>query len=85
MAGVLRVPRSRGAFSGAMLVLLGAWGAFIPFIGPDLHYAYTPDQAWMYTPARLWLEIVPGVASAAWMTTRSSPLVSSDSSYLAST
>jgi large conductance mechanosensitive channel len=54
MAGLLRVPRSRGAFSGVVLVVLGVLGALLPFIGP-----------WVYTPARLWLEIVPGIAAAA--------------------
>src|SRR5215510_6815515 len=62
MAGMLRVPRSRGALSGFLLVLLGAWGAMIPFIGPYFHYAYSPDRAWAYTSGRLWLEIVPGAA-----------------------
>ena len=64
MAGVLRVPRSRGAFSGVVLVVLGAWGALIPFIGPYFQFAYTPGAVWVYTPARLWLEVVPGVATA---------------------
>jgi hypothetical protein len=50
--------------SGLLLVLLGAWGALIPFIGPYFHYAYTPDKAWTYTTGRLWLEILPGVATA---------------------
>jgi len=63
MTGLLRVPRSRGALSGFLLVLLGAWGALIPFIGPYFHYAYSPDRAWAYTSGRLWLEIVPGVAT----------------------
>jgi hypothetical protein len=53
MAGLLRVPRSRGALSGVVLVVLGACGALIPFLGP-----------WVYTPVRLWLEIVPCVAAA---------------------
>lgn len=65
MVGMLRVPRSRGALSGILLVLLGAWGALIPFVGPYFHYAYTPDHAWAYTSGRLWLEIVPGAAAAA--------------------
>jgi large conductance mechanosensitive channel len=65
MAGVLRVPRSRGALSGVVLVLLGAWGALIPFIGPYFQFAYTPGTVWVYTPARLWLEVVPGAATAA--------------------
>ena len=62
MAGMLQMRRSRGAASGFLLVLLGAWGALIPFIGPYFHYAYTPDTAWTYTSARLWLEVLPGAA-----------------------
>ena len=62
MAGMLQIRRSRGAASGLLLVLLGLWGALIPFIGPYFHYAYTPDTAWTYTTARLWLEVLPGAA-----------------------
>ncbi len=64
MAGMLRVPRSRGALSGFLLVLLGVWGGLVPFIGPYFHYAYTPDRAWAYTSGRWWLEILPGIATA---------------------
>ena len=64
MAGMLRVPRSRGALSGALLVLLGAWGGLIAFVGPYFHFAYTPGTAWTYTSGRLWLEILPGIATA---------------------
>jgi hypothetical protein len=60
MPGMLRVPRSRGALSGVLLVLLGAWGALIPFVGPYFHYGYSPDRAWTYTSGRLWLDILPG-------------------------
>jgi hypothetical protein len=63
MNGMLRVPRSRGALCGVLLVLLGAWGALVPFIGPDFHYAYTPDSSWTYTSGRLYLEILPGVGT----------------------
>jgi hypothetical protein len=64
MNGILRVPRSRGVLSGLLLVLLGAWGALVPFVGPYFHYAYTPDTGWTYTSGRLWLEILPGAATA---------------------
>jgi hypothetical protein len=64
MAGMLRVPRSRGAFSGALLVLLGLWGGLIAFVGPYFHFAYTPGTTWTYTSGRLWLEILPGAATA---------------------
>ena len=63
MAGILRVPRSRGALSGVLLILLGAWGALIPLVGPYFHYAYTPDRAWSLTSGRVWLEIAPGAAA----------------------
>jgi hypothetical protein len=59
----LHVPRSRGAVSGVLLVLLGIWGALIPFVGPIFHFAYTPADSWHYTAGRLWLEILPGVAA----------------------
>jgi hypothetical protein len=62
MTATLRVRRSRGALSGVLLVLLGIWGAVIPFIGPYFHYAYTPDKTWDYTSGRLWMELLPGAA-----------------------
>ena len=63
MTRMLQVPRSRGAVSGLLLVLLGLWGALIPLVGPYFHYAYTPDSAWTLTAGRIWLEIVPGAAT----------------------
>jgi len=65
MNGMLRIPRSRGALSGVLLILLGAWGGLIPFIGPYFHYAYTPSSAWSYTSGRLWLEILPAAGAVA--------------------
>jgi hypothetical protein len=64
MTAMMRVPRTRGVGSGALLILLGAWGALIPFVGPYFHFAYTPDTAWTWTWGRFFLEIVPGVAAA---------------------
>jgi len=65
MAGMLRVRRSQGALSGAFLMLLGLWGALIPFVGPYFHFAYwpTPDRAWAVTAGRMWLEVVPGAVT----------------------
>jgi hypothetical protein len=59
----LWMPRSRGAVSGLLLVILGAWGALIPFVGPGFNFAYTPDQDWVWSTARGWLEVLPGVAT----------------------
>jgi hypothetical protein len=60
---MLRVPRSRGALNGVLLVLLGIWGGLIAFVGPYFHYAYTPDKAFTYTTGRLWLEILPAAGA----------------------
>ena len=62
--GTLHMPRSRGAVSGLLLILLGAWGALVPFVGPYFHFAYSPGQAWAWSTARAWLEVFPGVTTA---------------------
>ena len=36
---------NRGRLTGGLLMLLGAWGALVPFVGPYFGYAYTPDRA----------------------------------------
>ena len=61
--GRMRIPRSRGATSGFLLILLGLWGALIPFIGPYFDFAFTPDQPWTWTNARGWLEVLPGAVA----------------------
>lgn len=60
-----RVPRTRGAMSGVLLVVLGAWAALAPMIGPyfDLAYTPAPNDAWHWTAARGWLEVLPGAAA----------------------
>jgi hypothetical protein len=58
------MPRSRGAATGFLLILLGAWGALIPFVGPYFDFSFTPDQEWIWTTARGWLEVLPGAATA---------------------
>ncbi|WP_454789852.1 hypothetical protein [Mycolicibacterium lutetiense] len=60
----MRMRRSRGAASGFLLVLLGIWGALIPFVGPYFDFAFTPDQGWVWTTARGWLEVLPGAVTA---------------------
>jgi hypothetical protein len=62
--GRLWMPRSRGAVCGLILVILGAWGALIPFVGPHFNFAYTPDKDWAWSTARGWLEVLPGGLTA---------------------
>lgn len=56
----LQMPRRRGAIAGPLLMLLGAWGALIPFFGHSFGYGYTPSNTWTWTAARGWLEVLPG-------------------------
>ncbi|OBF64977.1 hypothetical protein A5753_08980 [Mycobacterium sp. 852002-51971_SCH5477799-a] len=60
----LYMPRTRGALTGLLLILLGAWGALVPFFGPNVNWAYMADPAWTWTTAKGWLEVLPGVAAA---------------------
>lgn len=57
-----RVPRSRGALSGVLLLAVGAWAALVPMIGPYFDVAYTPnpDDAWHWTGGRGLYEVLPG-------------------------
>jgi hypothetical protein len=59
--GRLHMPRSRGAASGFLLILLGAWGAAAPFVGPYFDFSFSPGQDW--TVGRGWLEVLPGAAT----------------------
>jgi hypothetical protein len=58
----MAMQRSRGAVSGLLLVLLGIWGAIIPFVGPYFGYTFGVTVPWFFTYDRLWLDILPGVA-----------------------
>jgi len=58
------MPRTRGAVIGLLLILLGAWGALVPFFGPNINWAYLADPAWTWTTAKGWLEVLPGAAAA---------------------
>lgn len=62
--GMMRIRRSRGAMSGFLLIVLGVWGALIPFFGHHFGFGYTLDEGWTWTAARGWLQVLPGSATA---------------------
>jgi hypothetical protein len=59
----MRLPRSTGALSGGLVIVLGIWGALIPFVGPYFDYSFSSNATWHYTTDRLWLDIVPGAVA----------------------
>jgi len=56
----MRVPRTTGGISGVAIVVLGLWGALVPFVGPYFHYAFGNYDAWHFTTNRFWLDVLPG-------------------------
>jgi hypothetical protein len=58
-----RIPRTKGAFSGFLIVLLGIWGALIPFVGPYFNYAMHSTDTWQWFSDRFWLEVLPGIVT----------------------
>lgn len=56
------VPRTKGAVSGLLLILLGLWGGLIPFVGPYIDLSLGPDEAWTWTEGRLLLSVLPAAA-----------------------
>lgn len=59
----MRIPRSRGAVSGLLLVVLGAWGAVVPFVGSYFSWVIGSDQTWDWTAGRFWLSVLPGAVA----------------------
>ena len=58
-----RIPRRRGAATGVFLVLLGLWGALIPFVGPYFDYQIGTTSTWDWSIDRFWLSVLPGAAA----------------------
>ncbi|MBL7497278.1 MFS transporter [Frankia sp. CNm7] len=61
--GTWRIPRSRGALAGLLLMALGVWGTLIPFVGPAFNFGFGGAQTWNWSAARFWLEVLPGIAT----------------------
>jgi hypothetical protein len=63
--GMRRIPRTKGAISGFVIVLLGLWGGLVPFVGPYFNYAMHSDQTWQWFSDRFWLEVLPALVTVA--------------------
>jgi hypothetical protein len=49
--------------AGLIILVLGIWGAIIPFVGPYFHYSFINQHAWHWTTGRLWLNVIPGAVA----------------------
>jgi hypothetical protein len=62
-AGRFLIPRTHGMASGLTILVLGAWGGIVAFIGPYFHYAFINHHTWHWTMGRLWLEVIPAAVA----------------------
>jgi hypothetical protein len=46
-----------------LILLLGAWGGLVPFIGPYFNFTIGSDSTWHWTSDRLLLSVLPAVAA----------------------
>jgi hypothetical protein len=58
-----RIPRTKGAISGLIVILVGLWGGLVPFVGPYFNFAMHTDQTWHWFADRGWLEVLPGAVA----------------------
>jgi hypothetical protein len=56
----MKVPRTRGAVSGLLIVILGAFAALVPFIGPYFDLSIGSDDAWTWSADRYLFSVLPG-------------------------
>lgn len=52
---------------GLLLVALGAWGAIVPFVGPEFGYPFPAGSgrdSWDWTASTWQLSLLPGIAAA---------------------
>ena len=50
-----------------MLIALGAWGAIVPFVGPEFGYPFpagSDRESWDWTASTWQLSLLPGIAAA---------------------
>lgn len=50
------------AIVGALIILLGAFGLIIPFVGPLFDFGMGPEAAWVITMSRVVRHVLPGIA-----------------------
>jgi hypothetical protein len=56
---VVRWPRGLWAI-GTAVVLVSAWGALVPFLGPAIGFHADDSPSWNWSDAHFWLYVLPG-------------------------
>lgn len=59
------VPRFSHGVAGLLIVVLGAWGGIVPFIGPTFGFSADGAGSWHWDLAHALLSLAPGAAACA--------------------
>lgn len=57
------IPRTRGAVSGVLLIVVGAAGALLPLVGPYFDFTVNSESTWSFGSTHLWLSVLPGAVA----------------------
>jgi hypothetical protein len=49
---------------GMLILLLGAWAALAPLVGPYFNFGFAADKTWQFTTRQWELQIIPGIVAA---------------------
>jgi len=49
--------------AGVLVLLVGVWGALVPYVGPTFGYDMGDTPAWTWTEARFTQHLLPGLAA----------------------
>jgi len=50
---------------GVIVLILGIWGALVPFVGPTFGYGMGGTAAWTWSESHVTLHLLPGLAAIA--------------------
>jgi len=51
--------------TGVIIMILGIWGALVPFVGPTFGYGMGGAAAWTWSESHVTLHLLPGLAAIA--------------------
>ncbi len=54
---------SQAKLAGVIVLILGLWGALVPFVGPSFGYGMGSSSSWTWTESHLTLHLAPGIAA----------------------
>jgi hypothetical protein len=58
-----RIPRTKGALTGFLIIALGVWAGLIAFVGPYFDFQIGTTDTWDWSANRLYLEVLPAAAA----------------------